>query len=405
MEDISYDYEGYDEYWVEYTCEAVKKSGTNYLFHDEIYQRVRGIYQKDQGLYYKLMGQLAANGLQFAVLTQFERAVKSWKHAFNSVEGVFKGQTHEELVQAYYPEPQWAIHGVFPEGCILFAGKPKHGKSFLTMDVAYAVAKKRLCLEHFPASFGNVLYFSLEDYARRIQKRVLRLYTDLHDSLYTVEWLYTAPKIGEGFMEQLKATLDNRQDIRVVIIDTLRCIRNTTESQYNLYQEDSDFIGQLNQCAQDYGITIILVHHTRKAKSDDIFDEINGTGGLRGASSANMVLEPQVGECDAILHIEGKDYDHALKIALKRTEAGGWQFVGEGEKYQLANTRRKILEAVAEAGSASVKDIADVLDKMSYGAVKIAMQRMAGVGMLVRNHQTKEYQLGDYANSDRGVEP
>jgi len=242
---------------------------------------------------------------------------------------VFHGQSLETLLQTYYPEPQWAVDGLIPEGCLILAGKPKHGKSYLALTIALAVAKQQTCLDHFRVSNGDVLCFSLEDYAKRVQRRIQRLYTTT-GSKHTIEFFYAAPKMSEGFGQRLRSTLATRPSVRLVIIDTLRCIRDAQTEQYNLYQEDSDFIGGLNQCAQDAGITVLIIHHTRKAKSDDVFDEISGTGGLRGSTSANMVLEETTGEADAMLKIEGKDFEHRLNVALKRKEDGSWTYVGEG---------------------------------------------------------------------------
>lgn len=295
---------------------------------------------------------------------------------------VFHGQTVEDLQKTYYPEPQWAVHGLLPEGCILLAGKPKHGKSYLALTWALAVAKQYKCMDHYQVTTGDVLYFSLEDYAKRVQKRVERLYTT-PSHRHTVEFFYHAPKMSGGFGQRLEATLKGRRSVRLVIIDTLRCIRDTQNGQYNLYQEDSDFLGGLNQCAQDMNTTVLILHHTRKAKSDDVFDEISGTGGLRGATSANMVLEDTggSGDADGMLHIEGKDYDHTMHVAMKRNEDGSWMYVGEGEVWQLRANKMNILTAIRNLGDAALpKEIWEESKIPSYGTVRSMLSRMASLG-------------------------
>lgn len=293
---------------------------------------------------------------------------------------LFHGQKLETLLQTYYPDPQWAVEGLLPEGCIILAGKPKHGKSYLALTWALAVAKQYTCMDHFRVTGGDVLCFSLEDYAKRVQKRMQRLYTT-PSTRYTIEFFYDAPKMSKGFGERLYATLSQRKSVRLVIIDTLRCIRDAQTEQYNLYQEDSDFIGGLNKCAQDAGMTILIVHHTRKAKSDDVFEEISGTGGLRGATSANMVLEETQGEADAMLNIEGKDFEHRQHVAMKRKDDGSWTYVGEGEVYQLRANKKAVLEAIVALGDdATPKDIWIASKITSFATVRTLLSRMAGIG-------------------------
>ena len=297
---------------------------------------------------------------------------------------LFHGQKLETLLQTYYPEPQWAVEGLLPEGCIILAGKPKHGKSYLALTWALAVAKQYKCMDHFRVTNGDVLCFSLEDYAKRVQKRLQRLYTT-PSTRHTIEFFYDAPKMSRGFGERLYATLAQRKSVRLVIIDTLRCIRDAQEGQYNIYQEDSDFIGGLNKAAQDAGTTILIIHHTRKAKSDNVFEEISGTGGLRGATSANMVLEETKGEADGMLNIEGKDFEHRMHVALKRKEDGSWGYVGEGEIYQLRSNKRAVLDAITALGDdANVKAVFEASEIKSYGSVKTMLSRMVGLGEIGR---------------------
>jgi hypothetical protein len=314
---------------------------------------------------------------------------------------VFHGQTMETLLQTYYPEPQWAVEGLLPEGCLILAGKPKHGKSYLALTLGLAVAKQYRCMDHFRVTNGDVLCFSLEDYAKRVQRRLQRLYTAI-ESRHTMEFFYEAPKMSEGFGDRLRATLTSRPSIRLVIIDTLRCIRDSQTEQYNLYQEDSDFIGGLNQIAQNAGMTILIVHHTRKAKSEDVFEEISGTGGLRGATSGNMVLEETSGEADGMLRIEGKDFEHRQNVALRRKDDGSWGYVGEGEIYQVRATKRAVLDAISALGDdANAKDVWIASKVTNYSTVKTMLSRMTSLGEIGRTQKGIYFILQE----DTGVYP
>jgi hypothetical protein len=322
------------------------------------------------------------------------KIIDDTKHRQNG-HGVLHGQTLETLLQTYYPEPQWAVHGLLPEGCLLMAGKPKQGKSYLALHMAIAVAKQQLCLGEYVTTPGDVLYFSLEDYAKRVQKRVEQLYRP-DDSPHTIEFFYNAPKMHDGFAEALIHTLEARPSVRLVVIDTLRCIRESSEGQYNLYQEDSDFMGALNQCAQDAGMTILVVHHTRKAKGEDVFDEISGTGGLRGGTSGNLVLEPTQEDADALLHVEGKDFDKRLAIAMKRQRDGSWAYVGEGDAFKLRANKRAVMQTIGNLGDdATAKEIWQNCGIKEYGTVRTMLSRMASLGEVGRSQRGVYFILDD----------
>ena len=40
----------------------------------------------------------------------------------------------------------------------------------------------------------------------------------------------------------------------------------------------------LKEIADEYGVAVLLLHHTRKATADDFLDSVSGTHGLAGAA-------------------------------------------------------------------------------------------------------------------------
>src|SRR5260370_29389247 len=79
------------------------------------------------------------------------------------------------LVEETFEPMTWAVEGLVPEGCILFAGKPKLGKSWFVFQLALAVASGDSAFGHFPTERADVLYLALEDTCRRLQSRAKRL--------------------------------------------------------------------------------------------------------------------------------------------------------------------------------------------------------------------------------------
>jgi hypothetical protein len=67
---------------------------------------------------------------------------------------------------------RWIIPGVMPEGLGILGGRPKKGKSWLTLDWVYAVATGEKAFGQIECNQGDVLWLPLEDSKKRLKKRM-----------------------------------------------------------------------------------------------------------------------------------------------------------------------------------------------------------------------------------------
>ena len=81
--------------------------------------------------------------------------------------------TADDILTTDWPKPVWAIPGLLPVGLTILAGRPKVGKSWLTLQIALAVASGGRVLGQ-PGEKGPVLYLALEDPPRRLKERMLK---------------------------------------------------------------------------------------------------------------------------------------------------------------------------------------------------------------------------------------
>ena len=209
-----------------------------------------------------------------------------------------------DLYENVYQSRPPVIDGLLYPGAYLFVGAPKVGKSFLMAQLAYHVGAG-LPLWGYPVHQGTVLYLALEDDHRRLQERLYRMFgTDGTDNLY---FSIYAKQLGGGLEEQLKRFVQEHPDTRLIIIDTLQKIREAGGDKYS-YGNDYDIIGKLKQFADQMGICLLLVHHTRKQQADDKFDMISGTNGLLGAADGAFLLQKEKRtDRGATLELSGRD--------------------------------------------------------------------------------------------------
>ena len=248
-----------------------------------------------------------------------------------------------ELYEKVYPGKPPVVEGLLYPGVYLFVGAPKVGKSFLMAQLAYHVSKG-LPLWGYEVRQGAVLYMALEDDYPRLQGRLYRMFgedsaADLHLSIY-------AKQLNSGLEEQLRRFVREHPDTRLIIIDTLQKIREAGAEKYS-YADDYKVITSLKHLADEKGVCLLLVHHTRKQQADDKFDMISGTNGLMGAADGAFLLQKERRtDSAATLDISGRDLQ-GQRLYLKRDEERlAWELERrETEPYR--EPPDPVLEAVA----------------------------------------------------------
>ena len=220
--------------------------------------------------------------------------------------------TMSELYDSVYTNQPHIIENLLYPGLYLFAGGSKIGKSFMMIQLAYHVSTGTP-LWGYTCRQGTVLYLALEDNHRRLQARSYRMFgTESTDKLI---FSVAAGKLNKDLNEQLNNFMYEHPDTKLVIIDTLQKIREENGDNYS-YANDYQIMGKLKSFADSHEICVLIVHHTRKEKSEDIFDMISGTVGLFGAADGAFVMckESRISN-NATLEVSGRDQpDQRFKL-------------------------------------------------------------------------------------------
>lgn len=197
------------------------------------------------------------------------RSTFSWRdHVF----------TAAELQRKTFPAVSYCVPDLIPEGLTMIAGKPKIGKSWLALDVCIAVAAGRFCLGERKPIQGQVLYAAMEDNPRRLQRRIDKLLSPV--SGQWPEGLKLANswrRLDKGGVDDIRQWIEQAGNPRLVILDTLASVKPIRTQQG--YSEDYESLAALHRLANEKGVSIILLHHTRKMEADDPVDTVSGTLG------------------------------------------------------------------------------------------------------------------------------
>jgi AAA domain len=279
---------------------------------------------------------------------------------------------------------KYIVPGLIVEGCVLLAGKPKVGKSWLALDFGIAVAAHRYCLGDRKCEQGSVLHLALEDGDRRLQRRIGKLLPTFGSEWpatfhYATEW----PRADRGGVEKIEQWCEENPDARLVVIDVLAKFRALSRNKSNAYEQDYAALSKLQELATRRSITILVVHHTRKGDSEDPVEEISGTLGLAGAADAFLVLKRAA--CGVTLTGRGRDTED-LDFAIQfNRDTCRWTILGSTAEIQRSKERGSILAALQNAGGElSVKEIMAATDLHNRNAVDILLFKMRQAGEVER---------------------
>ena len=248
-----------------------------------------------------------------------------------------------ELYETVYKSRPPVVDGLLYSGTYLFAGAPKVGKSFFMAQLAYHVSTG-LSLWGYTVHKGTVLYLALEDDHRRLQGRLYRMFG--MDGTDNLRFAIYAKQLGVGLEKQLKKFVQEHPDTKLIVIDTLQKVREAGGEKYS-YANDYEVVGKLKRLADDCGVCLLLVHHTRKQQADDKFDMISDTNGLLGAADGAFLLQKEKRtDGSAILDVAGRDQQDQRMYLTKDRERLVWE-MERLETEPWVEPPDPVLEAVA----------------------------------------------------------
>jgi RecA-family ATPase len=197
----------------------------------------------------------------------------------------FKFQTIEELMMAPPETTRYVVDKLLPTaGTSILLAKPKTGKSTLARQIAVAVAKGQSVLGR-ETERGSVLYMALEEKRSEVLAHLQQLGAGKNDA---IEVLFGAVNKARA-VAQLDATLKQREDVKLVIVDPLFRFLQVEDS--NDYVKVNDAIERINEIAKKYpSLHIMMLHHLKKRAEEDTKDQTLGSTALNAGVDTILML-------------------------------------------------------------------------------------------------------------------
>lgn len=221
----------------------------------------------------------------------------------------------ETLYYKPLEHPKMLIDGVLSDGLAIMAGDSKIGKSWMVLWMCLQISKGEP-VWGLPTRKTDVVYLALEDREWRVQQRMQDLTDTPPENLH---FGFSCGQLGAELESQIEDVLKDYPSTGLLFIDTLQMVRDNVSAKVNAYAQDYKDLSSLKKIADNHGICIFVVHHTRKERDGgNIFNDMTGSTGIMGVAGTGMILrkEDRFGD-NATLCVTGRDVEEKkLKMQM-----------------------------------------------------------------------------------------
>lgn len=319
------------------------------------------------------------------------------KSSGRSRQRIFEVLTIGELMAKEFPPPSWCIPGLLAEGLNLLVGSPKMGKSFLSLNLGMTVAAGGHALGDIRTVPGDVLYLSLEDQQRRVRARSIEMAKVIGRGAekrlaVATDW----PRMDQGGLGLIENWIGRVAVPRLVIIDVLGRFRPMIREKGNAYEQDSQHMYAIKELADEAKVTMLVVHHTRKAKgkkdeADDEMESISGTQGLAGGADGIVLLHRMRHSNLATISVTGRDHpEQKLAIEFDATTLT-WKSLGTAEEHIQGKLQNAVVRFLKHRPGSPVF-VGDIVSGINADStaqietngdkVRVTLHRLADKGMV-----------------------
>lgn len=289
--------------------------------------------------------------------------------------------TATDILNTEYPDLDWVIKGLLPNGLSFLAGVPKIGKSWFALQIAKSVASGDSLLG-CDVIKGKVLYLALEDSGSRLKKRMNKQgwpegldveFMSLKEFSEQINDLK-----GNGVLN-LANRIKNGQ-YKLVIIDTLS---RATSGDQNDVGEMTTILSQIQTIAFSVNCAILFVDHHRKSRdteSPDSIRDILGSTAKGGVADTIMGIYKDRGSTKAKLSVTGRDIDETTFDIIWDKSTGCWSLPNDKPNPQM----EEIIITLEESGAISNTLLAKALGRLG-GTVHKQLGYLQEKGLVVQN--------------------
>lgn len=253
----------------------------------------------------------------------------------NEIEnGTLNSFTAEELMSLQLEPLVPIVEKMLYPGFSILAGAPKVGKSWACLDLCLSICKGEPFIG-FNTNKHETLYLALEDSINRIQDRLGKILGTGQKVPAGFHIVTECNPLDQGLLSQLQGELNKFPNIKLIIIDTLQKVRGAQVRGETWYASDYKEMAKLKRFADINKVCILAIHHLRKQKDTDPFNQISGSTGITGAADSMIVLSKMDGGTgEVMMSITGRDVDSTELVLKHNKSTYKWEIASETSNYE-----------------------------------------------------------------------
>ena len=151
-----------------------------------------------------------------------------------------------------------------------------------------------------------------------------------------------------------------------------------------MYEVDYEDISAIKDLADKYSISVLIIHHLRKAEAEDVMDTFSGTLGLTGAADGLLAMIRKSGRTE--LHITGRDIEECTFVLEFAPQIMSWNLLGKADELQSTQKRQRIVDAVSKHGPMSPTKISKITG-LDIQYVKNTLPTLMSDGFIIKKER------------------
>jgi len=293
--------------------------------------------------------------------------------------GHHRAYTLKELLEMDFPEPEWVVEGIMPQGLHVLGGRPKVGKSLLSLDLAACVAQGIPFMGR-EVTQGVVLYLALEDPLRSVQARIQRQHPSIYSNspLIIRDGLKAKP---QDVLAVIRSEIDVQRP-RLMVIDTFTALLPGVDQ--NKGGVMAPIWSGLHSITKDTGCSILVIDHHRKPAADaqDVVNDVSGATAKASSVDTIYGLYKAEEKSTGTFAMRGREVeDQEISVTLDSSSMT-WQ---PHSSHDFSSGQfAQIQDALRGLGTANNKQLAEAME-INKGSLSRHLRVLESKGV-VREH-------------------
>lgn len=272
-----------------------------------------------------------------------------------------------DLMGREFPEAEWVVQGLIPEGITILSAPPASYKTWLLLDIVASVATGKPLFDEFATEQTGILVVDEENNERLLQQRLKLLGSEKDLPVYF--------SIEQGFKlddEHVTKTIEfcEYHDIGLVTFDSLVRIHGGEENSATAMAEVFHAIRRFTKV----GINVLITHHNRKEKegAESSAQSMRGSSDILAAIDCHLALKRDKHNLTLTqdkLRIAEEHHPVELE-AVTNNDSVSFEFVGllQPPESKSEQQTAAILEMLDRPGSLNQKELVEKLKDAGHVA-------------------------------------